>query len=309
MRKSTVLLMIFSVFVITSYGEDARNERVSSSIKPKSEIYKGDGLISIYTSTGIEFTIRHVEKAYIPNKVSFFDIWQIWEAYENINGERGQKIIQSGEWATAILLKTGFVGGSLHGFEKKRSVQFFLDGKSIDEQAMIPLSPFKTFTIIQVSDLYAFDSITEKIAQITKRWDFGRKSEIKFDQSVKWLKEQSIEAAYLTMLPVIRDNNGNYISEKATRNDVNEVIDISQMGDVGLIGSENKTNKANSMKVWGDVYSFAVKVDRHKRLPNSSMWLWAPKQYNKVYFDYCGEYDAKPGEEFKVSSVYKFTVN
>lgn len=292
-----------------SYGKADGDRGLSHSTNPRDKIYKKEDLISIYTPTGIEFTIRHIEKEYIPNKVSSFDIWQLWEAYENSNGERGQKIIQSGEWATAIKLKAGFVGGSLHGFEKKKSVQFILDGKAIDERAIIPLSPFNTFTIIQVSDLYAFDSATEKIAEITKRWDIGSKNEIKFDQRVTWLKDQSIDAAYLTMLPVIRDNNGIYITKKAKRSDANDVVDVSQPGEVGVIGSGNKSNRANSMKVWGDVYSFVVKVDRHKRLPNSSIWLWAPKQYNKIYFDYCGDYAVKAGEEFNVSSVYKFMVN
>lgn len=299
---------LFLLFIATfSFGKSF-GDKDKDAVKPGNKIEKRDKTISIYTPSGMEFVLMHVEKAYIPNKASFFDIWHLWQAYENINGERKQKIIQSGEWETAIKLKAGFVGGALHGFERKKSVQFYLDGKPIREDALVPLSSFTEFTIVQISDLYAYNSVNEKIAEITKRWEFGRKSEIKLAQTVHWLKAQSLETAYLSMFPIIRDNDGEYVSNKATRSDIDEVVEVSQSGEVGAIGSENKSNKTNSMKVWGDKYAFSLKVKRKKRLPNSSIWLWAPKQYNKIYFDYSGEYEVKAGEEFQVASTYTFMV-
>lgn len=277
---------------------------------PKSEncIQKDAEVISFYSGLGLKFTFIHDVKEYVPNKVSYYDIWHLWEVNE-VNGSGiGQKLIQRGEWETAIKTKMGFVGGKFHGFERKSLTQFVLDGKTIDEQDNISLTSYKTFTIIQLSDLYAFNDTTEKIAEISKRWDIGNNNEIKLKQHVTWLKKQSLEAAYLTMLPVVRENNGKYITTKACRNDIKEVEDVSKVASLKFIGSDSKNAKAKCMKVWGNTYVFSVAVRRHQRLRNSSLWLWAAKQYNKIYFDYCGEYEVEQGEKFKVSSIYKFAL-
>lgn len=299
--KLIYFTLLFCALFTTAFGQANSDQENRSS---RNEIIKKERSVSIFTPDGIEFIVKHVERAYKPNKVSFFDIWHLWEAYENIEGERIQKILQSGEWETAIKTKAGFVGGALHGYERKKSVRFYLDGELLDEDALVSRSPFNTFTIVQVSDLYAYNSVSEKIAEVTKRWEFGGENEIKLKQEVHWLKAVSLETAYLSMFPVMRENKVTQVSTHATRNDVSEVVDVSESGEVPFIGSDDKSSETNSMQVWGDKYLFELNVEREQRLPNSSIWLWAPKQYNKMYFDYCGEYDVTLGEVFEVASTY-----
>jgi len=272
------------------------------------QIIKTKDKLSIYTANGIELTMRRVQKDFIAGKPSYYDIWQLWESFAVENGKRVTKVVRGGEWETAIRLKQDFVGGSLHGFEKKTSVEFMLDGKLLDETADVPLTPFKKVIIKQHSDLYQLNSETEKIATVIKIWEIGEQNEITIKQEIKWLTEQNVVAAYMTMIPVVRQENGILVTSKASRDDVTGIVDVSQEGHVNDLGAKNKNNTSKKLKIWGDHYGIAIQVDRGKNLPNGSLWVSNAKIYNKVYLDYCGNYVVKAGEIFSITSLISFLV-
>lgn len=262
--------------------------------------------VAIYTTNGIEFTFRNVKRDYLSGKTSFYDIWQLWEAFgHNKKGEREANIIRPGEWETAIKIDNDFVGGFNHGFEIKRSVSFLLDGKIIPEDENIILQSFNSFYVEQESDLYAFNSTTDKIAIITKKWEFKTDGEIKFNQTVKWLSEQSLSNSYLTMLPIAREDKEMNITSKAKRDDIDEIFDVSYEGHKNPLGPAGRNKEASVMMLWGETYKFIVSVKRKEILPNSSLWLSNSKLYNKIYFDYSGKYSVTKGDIFNVSTTFR----
>src|SRR5690606_5025359 len=276
-------------------------EKEISTVKEIGKLSKSARMVNIYTDNGVEFTFRHVEKDYIPDKTSFYDIWQLWEAFgSKEDGGRDIRIVNSGEWETAIKIGNSFVGGINHGFERKTSVQFVIDDKTIGEGQDLALQSFHSFYVIQESDLFAFNSTSDKIAHITKKWDFKENGVIELHQSVTWLIAQSLSNSYLTMFPVARDQDGINITSKAKRDDIDAVFDVSQEGHSNPLGPSGRNKESSSMTLWGDKYKFSVTIERKNILPNSSLWLSNSKLYNKVYFDYSGKYAVKEGEKFEL---------
>lgn len=265
------------------------------------ELNKNARSINIYMNNGIELTFRRAEKDYIPDKTSFYDIWQLWEAFgSKEDGSRDIRIVRSGEWETAIKINDDFVGGVNHGFERKTSVQFLLDGQPIAEEEDIVRRPFHSFYVLQETDLYAYNSTDEKIARIMKQWDFKEGGTIELRQTVKWLSPQSLRNTYLAMLPVSRDENGINITSKAERDDIRKVFDVSQAGHKNPLGPGGKNSASTSLTLWGDTYKLRVSIDREDVLANSSLWLSNANIYNKIYFDYTGRHEVKKDEVFDI---------
>ncbi|MFD1628779.1 hypothetical protein [Pseudopedobacter beijingensis] len=279
--------------------EPHQKEKLGKLLKTKTSM-------SIYTANGIEFTFRNVKKDYQQGITSFYDIWQLWEAFgRNEKGEREANIIRPGEWETALKINNDFVGGINHGFERKTAIRFVLDGEIVPESESITLQSFKNLYVEQESDLYAFNSTMDKIAVITKKWDFNTGGEIKFYQTIKWLSEQTLSNSYLTMLPVARDDKDMIITSKAKRDDLHEVFDVSYEGHKNPLGPAGRNKEASVMILWGDTYRFTVSVKRKEILPNSSLWLSNSKLYNKIYFDYSGKHTVDKGDVFNVLTIFK----
>ncbi|NGM61277.1 hypothetical protein G5B30_05020 [Sphingobacterium sp. SGG-5] len=286
-------------------SDEKREETVK---KERGKLVKNEHTVNIYTDKGIELTFRHVERDYIPGKTSFYDIWQLWEAFgSKEDGSRAVRIVNPGEWETALKIGNDFVGGLNHGFERKTSVQFVVNDKVVSETEDLALQPFHSFYVIQESDLYAFNSTSDKIAHIIKKWDFKENGLIEFHQSITWLSAQSLSNSYMTMMPVARDQDGINITSKAKRDDIDAVFDVSQEGHSNPLGPSGRHKESSSMTLWGDQYKFSVTVERKNILPNSSLWVSNSKLYNKVYFDYSGKYEVEKGEKFELLTRFEFS--
>lgn len=243
------------------------------------------------------------------------DIWKLAEVYICKKNELDftlafeQPLVINGEWECAIKEEgqPDFIGGLIHGDEHMEEIKVIVDGSPID------LSNYKTYicnniTIIETSSLYRCNSKkNEKVATHGKKYSIDFKKLI-VGQVINWEKSLSLESSYLCMLPVARQYIGTetYITSEGATDFDYKVLD--------LIKNHSNIDRKKGVKyaeIWnkekGYQFYARVKTLESNNLEENAFFFANAPQYNKFYFDYCGNnYNTQIGEVWKNESEYVY---
>lgn len=228
------------------------------------------------------------------------DSWNLREGYEctrdGVTFARGLKIITGGAWECAIreVGAADFIGSHAHGDEVLTDYMLLVDGVQTDIATAEDLVATRA-TFIQRSTLYRCNTETP-VANFVKRYDFDQAG-LALTSDIEWLEEVVIIDAYLTMLPINRDNSGvgPQITDTAIR-DTNYTPE-----DVSAEGFTPVYDKATRVNIWGSASGIGAEVEllEYPDLPNREFNVSPATQYNKLYFDACGNYFTAPGEKWR----------
>lgn len=229
-------------------------------------------------------------------------------------------MIKAGEWECALreVGQPDFIGGVAHGDEMLSSIKFLVDGKSIDLTKSASYT-CKKITVIEHSTLYRCDSLmADPVAKHIRYYEIS-KDDITVTQRVEWLQSLTMAKSYLTMLPICRQygyNGGETAQPEKPYITSMGITDYDYLP-MGLkFDGDKHTNYVHKKgitmaQIWNDGTGYQmtaqVKVLESNNLPNSSMAFTNSGQYNKMYFDYCGDnYVTEIGEVWNNKAVYTY---
>lgn len=212
--------------------------------------------------------------------------------------------------------KTGdktYSGGVLHGYELmcvedgKRRITFKIDGVEVAEDAVFDLRSAKKIEIEQhtkIARAYTEDVIPNAFADVTKVWVFenGRVNiSVRYDM----LQDVDFYLAKFGMFCVKRRlegrGKGTYVTNLAWKDSLPYTFYDLSDGWENRISLNTKDTSVSRVEEYGDMgISFALVFDRDKpnTLKNGGGFDMRTNgnNYNKIYFDICGNYSAKSGE-------------
>lgn len=256
----------------------------------------------------LEFSFNHEEDS--ASNTSHWRLMELWETEplslsEPLRFRRlhdGQALANSGSWELAIR-ETGaadFVGGN-HGNILAGSVTARLDGVELGLD-QLPGRHGRNLEIVQRGQLFSgMDGcLLAKYSQ-THLFSCGR---LRLTQTMDWQHSARLEHAYLAMLPLRRRlADGAQITDSLLR------LPGSTLEDVSLPGfAELHTMDTQAMKLSGRDAGLAVQLSIISRtqLTGYNVFISNSPQYNKLYFDLCGEYATRPGEQWLMDAEYSF---
>lgn len=254
------------------------------------------------------------------------DIWKLDTVYvykkvgDKFNKVYSEPMIKAGEWECALreVGQPDFIGGVAHGDEMLSSIKFLVDGKSIDLTKSASYT-CKKITVIEHSTLYRCDSLmADPVAKHIRYYEIS-KDDITVTQRVEWLQSLTMAKSYLTMLPICRQygyNGGETAQPEKPYITSMGITDYDYLP-MGLkFDGDKHTNYVHKKgitmaQIWNDGTGYQmtaqVKVLESNNLPNSSMAFTNSGQYNKMYFDYCGDnYVTEIGEVWNNKAVYTY---
>ena len=288
------------------------------------EYLKDYKILMIYMKTAknyyLGYNFRYMKAEYnASNTSSNYDVWRLRDVkiyiknsddtFTKVND--ASLIHSASEWECAIkeVGASDFVGGSTHGDELLDNIVFMLDGVAYTDVTQISKQKCKELRIIRTSRLYRADANSEtKIA--THYVDYLFKgNEIVIDQKVNWLVDTTCGISYLAMLGAKRLDNGVQITSSALKDGEGVIYDVSQDNyDNGACTPLKKCKKAflwnNSNS--GFKTSMSVEILDSNNFPNANFKFDNRPDYNKFYFDHCGNnFAVKNGDIWCNKAKYK----
>ena len=273
--------------------------------------------VTIFKQSGEKSGIYYIGQDFVHsrNTTTNTDVWRLESSsiytknYDNsFTKFKKFNIINVGEWECA-LKEAGakdFIGGLAHGDEIMSDMLFLLDGLPIDLTSNGIYTGNK-ITILENSVMNRVDRLNDKVAKHVRYYEIT-KDDIIITQKVEWLQSLTMDKSYLTMLPIARTvgntEYGEYITNKGFKNNYFNILDLSYGHDNVLY--ENGVSEA---VIWNDGAGYKVfaKVEilESNELPNASMAFSGAPNYNKIYFDYCGDgYKTSVGEIWNNKARY-----
>ena len=273
--------------------------------------------VTIFKQSGEKSGIYYIGQDFVHsyNTTINADVWRLDSSsiytknYDNsFTKFKNFKIINVGEWECA-LKEAGakdFIGGLAHGDEIMSDMLFLLDGLPIDLTSNGIYTGNK-ITILENSVMNRVDRLDDKVAKHVRYYEIT-KDDIIITQKVEWLQSLTMDKSYLTMLPIARTvgntEDGEYITNKGFKNNYFNILDLSYGHNNVLY--ENGVSEA---VIWNDGAGYKVfaKVEilESNELPNASMAFSGAPNYNKIYFDYCGDgYKTSVGEIWNNKTRY-----
>ena len=253
------------------------------------------GLFDIAVRTGHAFVCHEMARTTVPEKNSdVVRLRRLYVAYVDGQIERQVAITNGGEIETAILTSGAphFVGGG-HGDEVLTSVRYAVDGA---EDIPDPGTGCSLVAIEQRSTLYRA-STREPIAELCKIWTLTPGG-LDLQQTVTWLDAVTVLYAYLTMLPIYRDQHGGMVTTGRRSPDF-EVEDIAESGhevtrtqssEASTEGTAGVTSRVQILQGWNK--------------PARAFFFSNSPEYAKLYFDFCGRYTTARGETWQVRARF-----
>lgn len=278
-------------------------------------VYSHNGSLDVFIKGSKEdsdryigYNIRHLKKDLDQNSPSSnYDVWRLngsgeysRNRYDKFKLE--QSIVRNGEWEMAIRENgaNDFVGGSIHGDEITTSVAFFLNGEEVDSDKLIN-EEADEFKIVTTSDLYRDNTTTndlELIGEHEKVYTFNPDG-LTLDQKVTFHEEMQTDRSYLTMLPILRTDGENQITDTAYVNESEQ--------DVSSEGFEIERVEATKATISGENSGITATVeilDKSKDFP-TTFYVTNTPNYNKLYFSYNNEeYNVTAGEVWEQTAHY-----
>lgn len=275
----------------------------------------GEGEIFVYVkgSKGgsnkyIGYQLNHLTKELNKEEeVSNYNLWKINGAGEYSRDvldtfRLRTEVVRSGEWEMALWERgaTDFVGGSAHGDEVMTSVQAFMDGKEISLDEAIDIET-DNFEIKTISDVYRDNTITsepEVIGEHHKIYTFN-KDGLSLEQSVSFNQPVLMYRPYLTMLPILRDKDGEQITDTYTANDKEYDISTDQF--------EEEYMESEKATVFGKESGISATVEITDKNVNTPTIFHVANasNYNKLYFAFTrDDFQVNAGDEWKQTTLY-----
>lgn len=231
----------------------------------------------------------------------------------------GEVLFLDGESEAAVQTndsRTGektYSGGVLHGYELmcaeagKRRISFKIDGVEVAEDALFDIRSAKRIEIEQhtrIARAYTENVLGEAFADVTKIWVF---EDGKVNITVRYDMLQNVDfyLAKFGMFCVKRRLDGRgqgiYVTNLARKDSAPYTFYDLSDGWESRISLNTKDTSVSRVEEYGDLgVSFALVFDRDK--PNTLKsgggfdMRTNGNNYNKIYFDICGNYSAKSGE-------------
>lgn len=324
-----ILLLAATIITIVVGNNRFNNHQVDYSLTNETEdssspdyfpsdkiyVYSLNGNLDIFIKGSKEdsdryigYNIRHLIKDLDQNSPSSnYDVWRLngtgeysRNRYDKFKLE--QSIVRNGEWEMAIREKgaNDFVGGSIHGDEITTSVAFFLNGEEVDTDSRIN-EEADEFKIVTTSDLYRDNTTTqdlELIGEHEKVYTFNPDG-LTLEQKVTFQEEMQTDRSYLTMLPILRTDGENQITDTAYVNDSEQ--DVSREGfEIEIVEATKATISGKDSGITATVEI----LDKSKDFP-TTFYVTNTSNYNKFYFSYQNEdYNVNAGEVWEQTSHY-----
>lgn len=242
------------------------------------------------------------------------NIWRLGAVYiytksdDEFTQYTDHQMVNGGEWECALKEKgaSDFIGGMAHGDEMMSDILFLIDGKPVD-LSVSRTHIGKKITILEHSTLNRVDTPNDIVANHVRHYEIT-KDDIVITQEVEWLQSLTMGKSYLTMLPIKRTTDdtadGIYITNKGFKNKYFNVLDLPYNHPNGAYQKD-----VTEATIWNDGpgYQMYAKVEilETNELPNSDMAFANAVQYNKIYFDYCGDgYVTQVGEVWHNKARY-----
>lgn len=265
------------------------------------------GTIDIHMPAGVHSThwLRYrMQNRSMPDIRS--DVWrcnEIWETKQSspMQFEPVRLLVTRGEIELAVRQrgKSDFMGGTMHGDEEKTGFSLNIDGESVDPDADKAYHA-QCVEFHQDSNLLEADK-SERIplAHVRKHWHFSSDG-LQLDTRIEWLEAIELEAAYLAMFPLARQNEYGVISTSGFRDPDWEEEDLSTPQ-----FSMSYTPAARAIALGPEGLKAEVQIlsgwDKPMRKFNFSNSV----HYNKFYFDFTGPgYNTRPGEIMEASARF-----
>lgn len=213
--------------------------------------------------------------------------------------------VTTGEMEAAIKIEgaSDFVGGSIHGYEKTKTLEIYIDGKLIDA-SIVGTYAGKNITINRTSEMYDYGT-TDLFADHNCIYEFTNEGLV-LSQYLDFKLSKTLNRSYLGMYPVARKIDTNYVSNKAVFFPTLENVDVyeghtnyAQRTDVNSVLLTNKDEEG---------YNFIAKFEvLEQKVPALKINISDAEQYNKIYPAICEDtYNLTAGEKWNIKTKYSF---
>lgn len=236
------------------------------------------------------------------------DVWRLDLAYSVDDSLVSQfALTDQGEWEAAISLNisgTGFIGGYAHGDEIFTGINFFIDGKSVNETSLTELTKFDELKIVQTSNLYNPTDHTTVICEHGSEHIFN-KNGIELNQNLVWKVDITTSWCYMAMFPPAKFGSDKvyFDSEYAV-----ETLPASQYA--------NNYYNVKSLTIYNDTNGFMGVFEQ----PISKEGLTGERvvitdnnnpanNYNKCYYVITTGATVETGDIWKTKTLYKLSIN
>lgn len=259
------------------------------------------------------YIFSHFQKELDRDRVdSNYDVWRLngvneYKRIGNKDFKFQREIVTSGEWELAIeeVGANDFIGGSVHGDEINTFVSLKVDGE--EKEIGKYLNTEADNVVIKVeSDLFRDNTMItdlEKVATHNKTYTFNAEGLV-LEQEVIFDESLQINRSFLGMLPIIRNKNGEQITDTFIINDEETKHDVS--GE-----DERETFQANKVTIFGEDSGVSATVeilDRSHNISNN-FYVSRSSDYNKLYFTFANNgYITDVGEVWKQKTKYEIDI-
>jgi hypothetical protein len=249
------------------------------------------------------------------------DLWRMHEIWEVERTDAYafrpvRAVANGGEWECAIrqVGKGDFMGGRIHGKEFLSEVNFSVDGtaRSLDDVGEYQA---QVLELRQLSTLAEHDTQNRVVvAEKETHWHITT-TVMTLTQRITWFKTLQLNDAYLCMLPIKRLHTQastdapdglpgtEYITDTGARAPDWQPEDLSQEGFTPVY---SQSHHARAWSEASGIYA-DVEVVEGWNLPKREFNFSPAPQYNKLYFDFCGEHTVHAGDEWRTKSRYRIT--
>lgn len=257
-----------------------------------------------YRHTLLKVTIPYTTGSTYQNA----DLWRLTALYAGTwTGTAftaGSVMCNDSAWETAIKvnLAADFVG-TYHGYEVLNSATFFVDGVPTAFTADAT-AECREFRMVYGATIYKQGTAADDIATIVRDYVWTRDG-LTLHQKVRWTEALLIDDAYMTMLPILRDN----VSNRAATDYDGNVYDISTTGHATAISTQ--VEDVNRLVAWHTTngYTFEVEVDYGTTGLINEFNVNNSAAYNKCYWSLAAGVTTAPGDLWTIRSHYRFRRN
>jgi len=284
--------------------------------------------INLYIPT----TVGYLKYLFVRNELDSKNAnnWRLDKAFAcDENKDNRFLVVNSGEYEMALKIdgRDDFIGGIAHGDEVLGSITFLVNGNEIaDITALTALTQFDELKIVETTDLYdPADGATlstrgqfSPVAQHGKEYTFT-KDGLRLRQFVSWNVVETLNASYMTMLPMVRGNDSVsqlQITDTFYADDDYLKYYVGSLGDISGKAWAWRKNIDHAV-IWSDISGVSAEVIMVKQpqIVNNGarqFKVQSAEAYNKLYWSVCGVgddlYNVSVGERFGTESIYKLNI-
>ena len=228
------------------------------------------------------------------------DMWRLGKAFARDDELMNEYELtpKGAEWDMALRIegRKDFIGGYAHGDEIFNSITVKVDGRAVEMESLVELTPFEKIVITVGSVGYdPDDSVTEAIKHF-KEYVIDKKG-IELNPRVEWLGEYSLVSCFMAMMPPLKTLTESFY----TNVDETPKEAITNYGTV---------LKATEAVVYGPSLRYTMSIPRYPSLPGGDRFSMTDNRgcaYNKMYFRVCHGNTVSKGDVWESTTKYSIT--